>query len=632
MCGIVGIIKLNKQKVQQEELRQFRDAIKHRGPNGYGEFFDGPIAFGHRRLSVLDVSDLGAQPMSYADGRYTIVYNGEVYNFLELRSELKTYGYSFVSDSDTEVILAAYDKWGKDCLLKFNGMWAFVIWDRKEQKLFFARDRYGVKPLYYTYAPGEFFAFASETLAFDTLHNFKKEINEDHLYSTLKNNFALDARGLTIYKDIYHVRAGHCIEWDMKGAPEQKRWWNPTDHFVEVPKTYEEQVEQFRSLFEDACRLRLRSDVQVASALSGGVDSSAVYTMVNKIMHEGTATRVPSEWQKAFVASFPGSSLDERVFAEKVVTSVKGNAEYISIDAKDVLADLESSVEHFDAIHVSPLSVIGEIYKRMSEKGVIVSLDGHGVDEMMYGYPDLVREVYLQAHLFNQIERKNELAGIIHGMYDNADMAKALTTISISKLRILLRQYKHLIPSFLRPGNSPNTWLRERVYTLQTLGEDKMMLHKREPWLWENFYETVLPTLLRNFDRVSMRYSIEIRMPFMDYRLVNFIFSLPEKSKVGNGYTKRVLRDSMKGIMPEEIRTRTRKIGINAPIHEWFSHELKDYIHDVVHSESFQNSTIWNGQEIAAFVDDRNAKGKWSWDDAIRVWPYINAYIIKKKY
>ena len=276
MCGIAGIWDFFAP-IQAETLDRFTDSLAHRGPDGRGTFIDGGLGLGHRRLSILDLSPAGANPMAYGMNgpRYQITYNGEVYNFLEIRAELMAKGYRFKSDTDTEVVVAAYAAWGPACLTRFNGMWAFAIWDSEEQKLFLARDRFGVKPLYVHTVPGRI-AFASEIKAFLELDGFIPDMNRD--IAAKMAVAAPDCEGAeieTIMAGVKRLPPGHTLTIDRDGNAKLEQWWSSAEHLPSVPARYEEQVEAFREIFFDAVRIRLRSDVAVGTCLSGGVDSSS---------------------------------------------------------------------------------------------------------------------------------------------------------------------------------------------------------------------------------------------------------------------------------------------------------------------------------------------------------------------
>lgn len=242
MCGIAGIWQFNNNQLGIDKLKRFTDAMRHRGPDGadYKIFDNANLGLGHRRLSILDLSEAGKQPMSYADGRYWITYNGEVFNFLELKSELMSLGFKFMTSTDTEIILAAYQMWGSDCQLRFNGMWAFAIWDQKEKSLFLSRDRFGIKPLYYLNTK-DIFAFASETYAFKYLEGYNRRINPNTFKTNISNYEALEGYGYSIFEDIYQVLPGHSIEYKLGSEIKQKQWWNTNKNKVSVSSSYDVQ-------------------------------------------------------------------------------------------------------------------------------------------------------------------------------------------------------------------------------------------------------------------------------------------------------------------------------------------------------------------------------------------------------
>lgn len=648
MCGIAGIWNLNGTEPDKNDLVSFTETLNHRGPDGDGYYIDkeAGLGLGHKRLSILDLSENGRQPMSFSDERYWITYNGELFNFIELREELISKGYSFKSESDTEVILAAYHVWGKDCLLKFNGMWAFAIWDKKERKIFLARDHFGIKPLFFTHIPGKQFAFASEAVAFKKLKGFQREADASNVSRVLNDPFSLEGIGHTIYKNIYQLLPGHYLSFQKNDTLQQKRWWNTLDHLVDVPASYDQQVEQFRSLFRDACKIRLRSDVPVATALSGGVDSSAVYCMLHHLMKEDKGKeRMAKDWQKAFVACFPGASNDERAFAEEVIASTKGSAVFIQPAQDKLIERIVDSTQRFDDIYSTPLSVVTDIYGAMRNKGIKVSMDGHGVDEMLFGYPHtLIKAFRLSEKQSNGIS--NEILEIYLSLLppDKRENAKAelLNAPSAPDRSLLQSAYDIFFPAALKTiyrkvaakpisEKSPDWLAVKSLGDLPNLSDRPLPgseLNGIDALLYNEFHVTTLPAILRNFDRASMQSSVEIRMPFMDHRLVSYVFSLPLQSRIGDGFTKRILRDSMKGLMPENIRTRKAKIGLNAPMPEWFSGTMKEYISDEIGSQNFVNSGIWNADVITKFVREKNKNNSWSWNDCHRFWLVLNAHIL----
>lgn len=648
MCGIAGIWNLNGQELHREKLVRFTDTLKHRGPDGGGYFVDenNRLGLGHRRLSILDLSDRGSQPMSYSNERYWICYNGEVYNFIELREELEQKGCRFKTDTDTEVVVAAYHEWGKECLTRFNGMWAIAIWDSKTQKLFLSRDRWGIKPLHYLFLSNTVFAFASETLAFKHLEGFNRMIHKDQAARCLSDTSSLEGEGYTIYENIFQLLPGHYIEMGKNTLPVQKIWWNTLNHRVEVPATYQEQVEKFRTLFEDACRLRLRSDVPVASALSGGLDSSSVYCMLHRMMKKNPPReRIPGNWQTAYTAYFPGTPNDEKHFAEKVIEYTNGSGKFIEPDYKNLAADIMNTTRLFDAIAPTPILCATDVYKAMQRDSIKVSMDGHGVDEMLFGYTSMVMELYRAAIESRDHEFSADILDTYAHLFGTGEQGRAKNGLisygNLFKPSVMKSLYKKFAPDFLKnayrkhqkENHSPaNTWLLlQPEAPLKKLGDHAVEMNSgnlADKIVYEFFHKTSMCVNLMNFDRASMQNGVEIRMPFMDWRLVTYVFSLPLKSKIGNGFTKKILRDSMKGILPESIRTRKLKTGLKAPIKEWMTGELKEFVSDQFASRKFLESDIWDGRLIQSFYQKKTGNHSLTTGDAQKLWIYLNAHIV----
>ncbi len=641
MCGIAGIWNLNNKELSLTTLKRFTDSISHRGPDGSGYELlnDNTLGLGHRRLSILDLSEAGKQPMFSHERDLVISFNGEIYNFIEIRKELSDNGEKFVTETDTEVILRAYKKWGKDCLHKFNGMFAIAIWDEKNKELFVARDRFGVKPFYYLFIPQTIFAFASETIAFKHLDSFNREVNPKTIGIALTEPDILEGSDKTIFKHIYQLLPGHFLSLKQNSEPITKQWWNTASNLVKTANSYEQQIEEFRSIFEDACKIRMRSDVTIASALSGGLDSSSVYCTLHKLNNNNSSIdRLPADWQKAFVATFPNTSVDERKYAEQVVKHVNGKAVYIIPDYKNLVNDVVTATKLFDGIIQTPVTSISDVYKAMRKNGVTVSLDGHGVDEMMYGYNSYVFEAMYDCINKKQFDKAKEYAKVITGLSPNYKYPDLLNTINQYNKSIFEKGIS-LITNKLKPKNkgievSKNSPLWNYEIDGDTYKEITAAFHlpdnlsSPESKMYNDFHYRSLPINLRDFDRASMQHGIEIRMPFMDYRLVSYVFSLPQESKVGGGFTKRILRDSMKNTLPEEIRTRTLKIGIGAPMVEWFSNELKTFVLDEISSQKFLSSDYWNGTEIKKSVDTVYKQGNLDKNFCNKTWTYINANLV----
>lgn len=575
MCGIAGLLQTDTP-VDRGTLGRFTDALAHRGPDGRRLVLDGKVGLGHRRLAILDLSRRGRCPMPYEESqpvalgaklrghlaglsddgvedvaltpfRYWLTYNGEIYNFLELRRELSAMGYRFRSESDSEVVVAAYAQWGEACLTRFNGMWAFALWDRQERTLFLARDRFGIKPLYYTHSPTRF-AFASEIKAFLALEGFQSTLDREVAAGFLQSAYALEGTtSETLMAGVKRLPAGHTLRVSAEGKVQIRRWWETRDHFPSVPVRYEDQVAQFRELFLDATRIRLRSDVPVGTCLSGGVDSSAVASAMAHLHRQKDAdlARSPADWQRAFIADFPDTMLNERAYAEEVVKHTGAKPHYWRFDQQESVQHVLDSVWSMEDVYGGLATPVWCLYRELRRAGIVVSLDGHGADELLGGY----------------------------------------------------------------------AWYLD--WPMQQANAN----------LYRDFHSTLLPAILRNFDRCSMAHGIEVRMPFMDWRLVTFAHALPAESKFGGGYTKRVLRDAMSGLMPERVRLRRFKIGFNSPMVEWFNGGLAPLISQVVQHPLWLGSPLWDGPKLRDAVLAKTAARAWTkndWDETIHLWTKFN--------
>lgn len=551
MCGIAGVFHYDGNPVSAPMVERFTHTLTHRGPDGWGVHVDGPLGLGHRRLAILDPTEAGRCPMPYGrpgrGARYWITFNGEVYNFLELRRELAALGHEFRSETDTEVIAAAYAEWGEDCLLRFNGMWAFAIWDAEARKLFLARDRFGVKPLYYT--QDSRFAFASEMKAFLALDGFTPKLNDAIVEIALNSAQVCEGtQEQTLLSGVNKLLPGHCMTVDSRGT-QLRRWWNTADHLSAPPLRYEDQVAHWRELFLDAVAIRMRSDVPIGTSLSGGLDSSAVACAMSWCSRQDRShERESGDWRHAFTASFPGTPLDETHYA-RLAAEAAGAQMHVTEFGEDVRPeDVIESVWCMEDVYpgIAVPAVLN--YRQMRRSGVVVSLDGHGADEMLCGYP---------------------------------------------------------------------SWLD------WSIGE----LNGR---LYDQFHRSLLPSILRNYDRTSMACGVEVRMPIMDWRLVCFTFSLPANSKVGAGYTKRIFRDAMEGILPDALRLRRAKIGFNSPMIHWFNSGLGGLVERIVQSDFWRGATSWDAQKAGELLVSRSASRSWKhadWDILLGLWSKMNLVI-----
>ncbi len=654
MCGITGRWAYGGRDLGASEFRAFTDSLSHRGPDGRGmeHFASDGLWLGHRRLAILDLSDRGRQPMSYADGRYWLTFNGEIYNFIELREILRQQGHRFVSESDSEVILAAYAQWGAECQLRFNGMWAFAIWDAQKKRLFLSRDRFGVKPLYYANIDG-CFSFASELKAFRQLSWCRGGLDEQVLAHTLRNVVGQECMPDTLLPGVKRLPAGHCMTVKPEGA-HIEQWWKTLEHLPETPESIDEQAQKFRDIFLDACRIRLRSDVAIATSLSGGLDSSSVACAVFELGRRGAVDHVPDDWQRAFVACFPGTGLDERSYAEEIVAHTGMRPHYSTISVDAAISDIEKVIYDLEDIWYVPMVGAWSIYREMRRLGMRVSLDGHGADEFLGGYHFFVQAAIEEQFgttfcLSRYLDLNRVRTGLAGGTKvggsgellahsgiasDLRSFAGRMTRQSLEQLGIFepLRTLRNLGRSWIQESSSAEPILpygaTEGNFDVPPLPrslDSGSALHKK---LFEFFHVNVLPTFLRCIDRASMAHGIEVRMPFMDWRLVTFGFALPDESKLGQGYTKYILRKAMQGLMPDSVRLRTKKVHFSSPINDWARQGLAPWLLDIAASRSFREASAWNGK-AAGLAVEKAVAGHASIDP---VWPVLNAYVLQQRF
>jgi len=608
---------------------------------GVENFPEDRLWLGHRRLSIIDLSDRGRQPMSYADGRYWLTFNGEIYNYIELREALRGLGYSFTTETDGEVLLAAYAAWGPDCQLRFNGMWAFAIWDDKEKRLFLSRDRFGVKPLLYSDIDG-CFSFASEVKSFLQLDGCSGDFDEGVVAKTLLDVTGLEATSFTLLPGVKRLPGGHCLTVSRNGA-RIARWWNTLDHLPEVPVALDAQVEQFRELFIDCCRIRLRSDVPVATSLSGGLDSSAVACAIAELRRRRTVDHVPDDWQRAFVACFPGTTLDERRYAEQVVEATKLQPNYHEIEGGATAAELEDIIFGLEDIFFVPLVGAWAIYRQMRRGGIRVSLDGHGADELLGGYhffvDRLIHEPPATLRRYHDLrEVRARLAGGTNLGVSGELLEKRrlkhdlgfLGRYSLAKVGLLetvrsARRPRPAVSPFARLPAGNQGFDEPRLEPAGVAAPSLTALGRQQH---EWFHAGLLPTFLRMIDRASMAHGIEVRCPFMDWRLVTFAFALPDDSKIGAGLTKRIMRLAMKDLMPDPVRLRTQKIHFSAPIAEWGRGALKSWLLDISASRSFLEAPAWNGPAARNEVEKGVANG----GNISAVWPILNVHVLQERF
>jgi asparagine synthase (glutamine-hydrolysing) len=581
MCGIVGIIKHN-QNVQtfgrSEMLFQVRtmaDAIKHRGPDGEGYWAsqDASVGFGHRRLSVIDLTEGAAQPMHYLE-RYTIVYNGEIYNYIELKEHLHKNGYAFKTRSDIEVILAAYDYWKEDCMEHFDGMFSFAIWDEKEQTLFAARDRFGEKPFYY-YADNAHFIFASEMKALWAV-GVPKNVDDKMLlnYVTIGHLQNPVDKAQTFFEDIRSLPAAHYLQLSKTtGKIIIRRYWD-IDKEAKITITESDAIEKLNALLTNSVKRRLRSDVDFGTSLSGGLDSSSILSLINYLKGDGEST-------KTFSAVFPGFEKDESPYIQSVVDKFKTDNFKIEPTIDGLINDLEKVCYHQEEpFSSSSIYIQYKVFELAKQNNIKVLLDGQGADETLAGYHKYYNWYLQQLAIrgkFGQIHRERRSLADKNITIDWG-MKNYMAAYFYPHTAVFLerKEYNKIIKS-----KDINPDFVAALHGREWEGIRKSSINKLSDILYFNTMELGLEELLRFADRNSMAHGTEVRLPFLNHRLVEFIFSLPPNFKIREGWTKWILRKTMDKKLPNDIVWRKDKVGYEPPQQKWMADpKLQEYIHE----------------------------------------------------
>ena len=564
MCGISGIINKNNKSVEESLIHQMTEIIAHRGPDSSGSYLYKNIAFGHRRLSILDLSSSGHQPMKYLDD-LVITYNGEIYNFIEIREELIQKGYIFDSNSDTEVILKAYHCWGKTCVNYFNGMWSFSILDIKQKIVFCSRDRFGVKPFYYI-ENNDLFSFGSEIsqlLPFLPNRILNKKVALDYLISGIE-----ECSNETFFKDIYLLKGGHNLVFDLQtNSYEIERYYN-----LKLSDQKNTSVDDYIQELKRSITLRLRSDVKVGTCLSGGIDSSTISSFASTIYQNS------NEKFMAIHAKSSEYKTDESEFAKIVSKIANINLNFVEPSYSDFKSNILSIIK----IQQEPfgsLSIIMQyfVFKKAKELGCIVMLDGQGGDETLLGYeryyPAIVKSKKGIAKLKALLQSsKNSRLSLL-------DTIKYQYYFSNYKLRLKRLKFKN---SFYK-SEILNEYESEELRIISESYNDISILQKNE------IESSQLPHLLKYEDRNSMANSIESRLPFLDYKLVELSLNTNNSLKIKDGWTKFILRKAAETILPKEIVWRKTKLGFNAPEKTWTKEFENEMIKEIEQSEILNN-------------------------------------------
>lgn len=561
MCGIAGIVKPEASKSYLDmTIKNMTDVISHRGPDGYGYFFAESLALGHRRLAILDLSSEGSQPMHYMD-RYVITYNGEIYNYIELKSELESLGCNFFSNTDTEVILAAYDVWGEKCVERFNGMWAFAILDKDKRKIFCSRDRFGVKPFYYT-TDGNFFAFGSEIkqlLDFLPRRIANHRVLLDFLIIGLSEHTSQ-----TFFEGIECLPSGSNLSYCLvKNSFEISRWYELAYKTETDFDSCDITLKKFNATFTDSVALRLRSDVTIGSCLSGGLDSSSIIGVASKLLGDDHKVAF-----RAIHSNVSNASQNESYYAQLVADHLDIKLNIIEPSIEDLLHNLDEIVYTQEEPFLSAsICMQYFVMKKAREIGCTVMLDGQGGDETLLGY-----ERYFPAFLLstNFLDSLRECFYLVKN--SKLSVFELLIYLLYFPIEPVRRFYLKRRFHFLKKECFSNMkWIKKIAKTYLSIYE----LQKIE------ILHTQLPHLLRYEDKNSMRNSVEARLPFMDYRLLEHSVSMSPNLKINKGWTKHALRLCLDSILPKNVTRRKDKLGFEAPQTIWVSAIKSKMIADI---------------------------------------------------
>ena len=595
-------------------------AMRHRGPDDQGyEGFElesgGKLYLGHTRLSIIDLSSGGHQPMPSIDGRYSIVFNGEIYNYRELRRELLAAGYVFRSDSDTEVLLVAWRHWGADCLPRLVGMFAFVIFDRLGQTITCVRDAFGIKPLFYCCTQNSF-TFASEVSALNCIREGKPELDLQQTYDYLVLA-DYDSGERTFFRDVRHLRPGHLLTVQLgSGLTSQENWWKP-DISQRSSLSFSDAAEHLRSLFLDSVRLHLRSDVPLGAALSGGLDSSAVVCAMRCLEPEVTINTF------SYIAA--DSAVSEEMWVDDVCSYVGSRAYKVRVTSEELVRDLDDMIAaQGEPFGSTSIYAQYRVFKLARENGVTVTLDGQGADELLGGYHG-----YPGPRLHSLVDRRDYI-GVLRflkswskwpGRTWRGGAARLVGELTDGALHDVLR---NLAGQRSAPDWINTQVLREAGVKLEwpsRTGSSDAERRRMMSALRDALTVKGLPALLRHADRNSMHFSVESRVPFLTIEMAEFLLSLPEQHLVAdNGESKSIFRAAMRGIVPDRILDRKDKIGFATPEREWFfgmSDTIRGWLGSDIELPFLDRKALL--KEFDQIIDGRRPFG---W----QVWRWINFY------
>jgi asparagine synthase (glutamine-hydrolysing) len=580
MCGIVGVVGTT-HRISASLFLEMRDSIAHRGPDDAGvwESPGGTARLGSRRLAILDLSASGHQPMVDETNGLAITFNGEIYNYVELTDELAKLGCRFRSRSDTEVLLKSYQTWGSECLNRLNGMFSFAIWDERRQELFAARDRFGEKPFfYYLEKEREFFAFGSEIKALVAGRFFPPCADHSAVYGYLANR-EINSSSETMFASISSLPAASALRfsWRDRSLKTWRYWDLNPEREIRLPDT-RQYAERFLEILSKSVRIRRRADVPVGSSLSGGLDSSTIVGLIARNRAEGR--------QETFSARFSNPEFDEGKYIELMTRWANVKSHHVYPDAARLPEEMEALTWHQDEpFYSSSIYAQWCVMRLAKECGVTVLLDGQGGDEVLAGYHQYFAAYY--SYLLKRLRFSEAISSFKSYVADHSRSLLPLVFSGLLPVKLRSAITQRLRPRALRE-EFKSKWRRPPAQVNQKFHD---AVHQS---LYATLTQTVLPELLRYADRNSMAFSREVRLPFLDHRLVEFLFAIPVEQKISGSTTKVVLRNAISGVVPEEIRNRKDKLGFAPPEVSWLSGPLRPWVEEVFSSAEFRQREWWD--------------------------------------
>lgn len=613
MCGISGVINFSS-KVEKKEIELISNNLSHRGPDGKTIFINKRVAFAHNRLAILDIkSSESIQPLISSCKRYMIIHNGEIYNFQKIKDELIKLGHKFKSDTDTEVIIKSYIQWGIESVKKFKGMWAFAIWDDKEKKLFLSRDKFGIKPLYYSFINNNFY-FCSEIKGLKVIKNL------DEIDKKILNRFIFEEnQKKTFYKNIFNLLPGHNLIFENNNVKIYK--WR--DDIITPIDKNKNLISKFDELFEKSCLEHSFGQREISLSLSGGLDSTSLLYKFKKL-----GLNV-----KLFSTVFENTYNDESDYLDIVEKDLNIKIEKNHISINDFNNEnFINSIKALDLIWSEPCIGQWLHYKKIREKGYNVCIEGHGADEILAGYnyhfDEFIKDQFLDNVFFN-IHEFNKQKKIIFNRPD--DYMKENTKLDIVKL--IYKDLKNFSRNCI-----------EKSYLFKAILNFKSKLNKQHYVYLEKKYYNIFNTKLgclnsklyedilvgnmsrhlAQFDRLSMSQGIELRVPFVNEELINFCISIDKNFKINKGLNKFILREAMKNNLPEKIYSRKKKIGFSTPMYEKLRKNISNFIIETARDKLFLNSDLWDGKKISSIIE-KNYKNN-NYYMVNKYWKHVNVY------